>query len=367
MTVVSAFAVFWPLAGSPARSDGGVGGSDLEVYRDQLDEIARDRSAGLIGEAEAEAAKVEVSRRLIAADNNAEKSATAPASLWPRRVTALAGTLLLPIGAIALYTTVGSPQLPGKPLAARLRELHQNSAFANLISRVETHLNADPTDARGYELLAPVYMRFGRFDDAVNARRKILALKGESAERQADLGEALTAAANGIVTADAKAAFDRALALDAHEFKAQFYVGMAAEQDGDNKKAAGIWRDMLSKAPPEAPWIDAVTQMLARVEGASSPATATPGPSAQDVAAAAGMSAKDRNVMIRGMVARLADRLKQNGEDIQGWQRLLRAYTVLGERDKAHAAARDAKKALASDPEKLRRIEDVIKQMGLEG
>jgi cytochrome c-type biogenesis protein CcmH len=71
--------------------------------------------------------------------------------------------------------------------------------------------------------------------------------------------------------------------------------------------------------------------------------------------------------MIRGMVARLADRLKENGDDIEGWQRLVRAYMVLGERDKAVAAAGEAKRALASDPGKLRQIDDMLKSLGLEG
>jgi cytochrome c-type biogenesis protein CcmH len=79
------------------------------------------------------------------------------------------------------------------------------------------------------------------------------------------------------------------------------------------------------------------------------------------------MSEKDRGDMIRGMVARLADRLKENGNDFEGWQRLVRAYMVLGERDKAQAAAGDAKRALASDPDKLRQIGDMIKSLGLEG
>jgi cytochrome c-type biogenesis protein CcmH len=68
------------------------------------------------------------------------------------------------------------------------------------------------------------------------------------------------------------------------------------------------------------------------------------------------MSEKDRGEMIRGMVARLADRLKENGGDVDGWQRLLRAYMVLGERDKAFAAALTRGGRLASDPDKLRRI-----------
>jgi cytochrome c-type biogenesis protein CcmH len=215
-------------------------------------------------------------------------------------------------------------------------------------------------------------MRLGRFADAVNARRRLLALSGESADRQADLGEALAAAANGVVTVEAKAAFERALALDPNDLKSTYYTGIAAEQDGDKAKAAGIWTGMLKDAPPDAAWAPMVREALMRVGGTPPAAVAPPiagsaEPSAADVAAAGGMSEKDRGDMIRGMVARLADKLKQDGNDLEGWQRLLRAYMVLGERDKAAAAATNAKRALASDPDKLRQIGELIKSMGLEG
>jgi cytochrome c-type biogenesis protein CcmH len=365
MTAAAIFAVLWPLS----RRGGAAGGSDIAVYRDQLDEIARDRAAGLIGEREAEAARVEVSRRLIGAAEADDKPRPADAAspLWRRRATAVAGLVLLPLGAAALYLALGSPQLPGEPLAARLRAAPQNNSIIALVSQVEAHLERDPSDARGYEVLAPVYLRLGRFADAVTARRKLLVLSGETSERQADLGEALTAASNGIVTDEAKSAFERAVALDANALKAEFFLGVAAEQDGDKQKAATIWRGMLEQAPPDAPWAATVRESLARVGGTPPAFAAAPGPSADDVAAANAMSEKDRGDMIRGMVARLADRLKQNGDDIEGWQRLVRAYMVLGERDKAHAAAADAKRALASDPDKLRRIEDMIKDLGLEG
>ena len=99
----------------------------------------------------------------------------------------------------------------------------------------------------------------------------------------------------------------------------------------------------------------------------TSPSSAAPGPTADEIAAAGAMSEKDRGEMIRNMVARLADRLKENGSDVEGWQRLLRAYLVLGEREKAISAADAAKRALANDADKLRRIEDMIKSLGLEG
>jgi cytochrome c-type biogenesis protein CcmH len=180
---------------------------------------------------------------------------------------------------------------------------------------------------------------------------------GPSAEREANLGEALAAAAGGVVTANARAAFERALALDAAEPKARFFIGLAAEQDGKPAEAAAVWRRLLKDAPPDAPWIDFVREALARVEVGSLP-------NEKEIAE---LPPGERVAMVQGMVARLAERLKNDGSDVEGWLRLLRSYMVLGERDKARAAAADARRALASDPEKLRRVNELIKGLGLEG
>jgi cytochrome c-type biogenesis protein CcmH len=359
MTAAAIFAVLWPLS----RRGADRGGSDIAVYRDQLDEITRDRSAGLIGEAEAEAAKVEVSRRLLAAADaaEAEKSVGDGSPVWRRRAAAITGLVLLPAGAIALYLMLGSPQLPGEPLASRQSE---NRSIETLVAQVEDHVARNSDDGRGWEVLAPVYMRLGRFGDAVTAWHNALRLNGESASREADLGEALVAVGNGIVTADAKAAFERAVALDANDVIARFYLGMAADQDGRRAEAEKIWRDLLAKAPPGAPWADVVRQALARD---APPALAAPGPSAADVAAASQMDPETQKQMIGGMVARLADRLKQDGSDVEGWLRLVRAYVVLGERDKAQAAATDARRALAGNADRIRRIDELVKELGLQG
>jgi cytochrome c-type biogenesis protein CcmH len=122
-------------------------------------------------------------------------------------VVAILALVVLPIGAGAFYLEVGSPELPAQPLSARASD-PQNQSIEHLIAQVEAHLESNPEDPRGWEVIAPVYLRLGRFDDAVKARRNVLRLDGETAERQADLGEALVGAANGVVTAEAKAAFE---------------------------------------------------------------------------------------------------------------------------------------------------------------
>ena len=384
MTAVAVLAVLWPLGRARAAAAAAVdtSGSDLAVYRDQLAEIDRDRAAGRIAEREAEAARVEVSRRLLAAADAAAAAASAAAqasdgpdsaAAWRRRAAAVAALTVVPLGAVAFYLALGSPGLPGEPLAARLQEPAEHRSIATLIGQVETHLARNPEDGRGWEVLAPVYMRLGRFDEAVTARRNALRLLGTTTAREADVGEALTAQANGIVTDEAKAAFERALVLDGENVRARFFVGLAAEQDGRRSDAAGIWRDILAKAPPGAPWIEFVQRSLARLDDASSAsadrggANAAPGPTEQDMAAAAELTPEQRQSFVRGMVQRLADRLKQDGSDVDGWLRLVRAYTVLGDRDKARAAASDARRALAPEPEKVRRLDDLVKGLGLEG
>jgi cytochrome c-type biogenesis protein CcmH len=364
MTAAAIFAVVWPL-GRASRAS--AGGSDLAVYKDQLKEIDSDRACGLIGEAEAEAARLEISRRLLAAaDAPSGASAAATGSLRSerRRVAAVAALAVLTLGPLGFYIALGSPNIPGEPAFARVTTPKGHESIASLVSQVEAHLATSPNDGAGWEVLAPVYTRLGRFDDAVQARKKALLLNGPTATREADLGEAETAAANGVVTAEAKAAFERAVASDPKEAKARYFLGLAAEQDGMNDEAASIWRSMLAEAPTGAPWVAFVRQALARVSGGP---VAAVEPSTADISAVANMSEDARRDTIRGMVARLANRLHDNGGDVEGWLRLVRAYVVLGDRTKAKDAAADAKRALGERPDDVRRIDDLVKGLGLEG
>ena len=365
MTAAAVWAVLWPLArrGRDLRS-----GSDVAVYRDQLAEIQRDRAAGLIGENEAVGAQVEISRRLIAAaDAQAVAPADAASATWRRRAVAVAALTLLPLGAAALYLALGSPSLPDQPLAARVAGARGNPSIDTLIGQVEDHLSGHPEDGRGWEVIAPVYLRLGRFDDAVKARRNALKLNGATAERESALGEALVFAANGVVTAEAKAAFEQAIALDANGVQARYFLGLAAEQDGDRTQAAATWRALIAAAPPDAPWLDLLRSALARVErGAGGIAAGGSSTDASDEAAVQ-LGPEQRKAMIEGMVNRLSERLHRDGADVDGWLRLVRSYMVLGEPDKARAAVVDARRALAGDAVKLRRLDDLLRGLGLEG
>jgi cytochrome c-type biogenesis protein CcmH len=358
MMLAAAFAVLWPLSRAPSP---GAAGSEVAIYRDQLAEVDRDLVNGVIGAAEADAARVEVSRRLLAASKIEDAQPQATSTVL-RRAVAITALVVLPVASAALYLHYGSPAMvdvvatPNAPVAAA------NAPLDQLVAQVEAHLEKNPRDGRGWEVLAPVLFKLGRFDDAVRAFRNALTYNGETAARHANLGEALGAASNGVITAEAKAEFERARALDPGDVKARYFLGLAAEQDGRRDDAEAAWRSLLNDALPDAPWRRGVERALASLTGKIAPDIPD-----DDVAAARSMSDEQRATFIRGMVERLASRLKQNGDDFDGWVRLIRAYLVLGDRDKANAAASDARGAFGGDPARLQTLNDQLKQFGLGG
>ena len=370
MTAAAVFAVLWPLSRHPKDGEGDP--HDVAVYRDQLEEVDRDRKAGLIGASEADAARIEISRRLLAAADSAAKPELkgSASPLWRRRAAALIALILLPVVAGTLYMRWGSPQLPGAPQASRVDAPLQNRSLDSMVAQVEAHLEKNPDDGQGWQVVAPVYMRTGRFNDAVRARANTIRLLGTSADREADLGEAQVAAANGVVTADAKATFERALKEEAGNLKAQYFVGLVAEQDGRPEEAARIWRAMLETAPANAPFRPLVQRSLARVEPnapAVEPKAPQPGPSQEDMAAAQQLTPEQRQEMIRGMVDRLSERLKTDSSDFEGWLRLVRAYAVMGEKEKAREAFLSARNTIGDDAEKRKRLDELAKGLGIEG
>ncbi|PSJ53703.1 c-type cytochrome biogenesis protein CcmI [Kumtagia ephedrae] len=364
LTLAASLAVMLPLAGR-TRADN-PRDHDIEVYRDQLKELERDAARGLIGPAEAEEAKAEIGRRILrlAGPENAD-SARAGAKL-PRMV-AVAAVLAVPVIAWGVYAVTGSPALPGQPLSARLAEDPADSSLEELIARAEGHLVSNPEDGRGWDVLAPIYLRGGRFADSVSAYRNAIRLLGETPDRLAGLGEAQASAAGGLVTAEARASFERAMAADPANPKARFYLATALAQEGRLKEAGEAWRTMLSALPADNPWREAVQQAIAEADRRIAAADAPPaaGPSQSEIEAAQKMSPQDRAAMIEQMVAGLDQKLRENPRDPEGWMRLVRSYAMLGRTDAARDALARGLEALDGDSEDGRRLLALAASLGL--
>lgn len=358
MTAAAVMAALLPLARRPAGEEDDRAG-DLAVYRDQLAEIERDREAGLIGAPEAEAARTEVARRLL----NAGPDRAAVASPIAARAAALVALVTVPALAFGLYAYIGSPQMPDLPLEARLAGKSGPEDIPAMIARVERHLADNPDDASGWQVLAPVYMSVDRPADAARAFAELARLSGRTPDLLEAQGEALVAAARGEVTPEALAVFHEALALDPDRVKALYYRALDHANAGRKAEALADLVHLTGVSPADAPWLPTVRAIIADLEGAS-PEPA-PGPTGEDMAAAADMSPQDRQAMISGMVERLAGRLKETPDDPEGWSRLVNAYMVLGRPDDARAALAAARAALAADAAGLSRVEAAATAAGL--
>ncbi|WP_158818701.1 c-type cytochrome biogenesis protein CcmI [Methylocapsa sp. S129] len=357
MTGAAILCALWPLSRRRSGPEGQA--RAIAFHKAQLAEIDRDVERGQLPPSEAAGARAEAARRLIAASDVAKTTAGAGdgrASLRARAAVVIV-FVAIPLVTFGLYLKLGSPNLPDQPILARAGAAG-NGDLGAALAKIEAHLIADPNDGRGFKVIAPVYMRLGRFDDAAKAFGEALRLLGEDAPMRADYGEALTAAAGGIVTAQARAAFEQALTDRGDLPKARYYIGLAAEQDGDKPKATAIYQKLLADGPAGAPWLANVRERLAGLEAAP----AAPG---GEAAAIAALDPAAQQSAIRGMVERLAERLAQNGDDAQGWLRLIRAYGVLHETDKARDALVQARKAMTGNETAGRDLDALAREFGL--
>lgn len=377
--------------------------ADLAVYKDQLSEVESDLDRGLISSDEAGSARAELARRLIRRaeqDVDSDVVGSGPSddaadSVHPsgnafsglRQNLAFAAAAIVPLIAVGLYLAVGSPGMPGQPYAERMSVATENASVAELVGKIEAELRQRPDDGKGWAVLAPVYMRMQRFDDAANAYAQSIRLLGETPQRLAGFAEATIVASNGLVPERARLAFERLLALDPKHVEARFWLAQAKEQDGDKPGALKSYRALLDSAPADAPWRGLVEERIAAVQGetpntgpSSAPNGASnpevrqtpgeavndaPGPSAADIAAAGELSADQRSEFINQMVTRLSERLKNDGKDAGGWTRLIRAYVVLGRKEEAVAALAEAKRHFADDAGQMGDFEALSKSLGL--
>ena len=304
---------------------------NLAVYRDQLQELERDQGRGLIGAAEAEAARNEISRRLL------QVAKAKPAAVGSKY--SLLAVLLVPLIALPIYAKYGSPRSPDVRLQERLKGAIANQDFEALVATVEAHLAQNPNDIEGWKVLAPAYKRERRWGDAADAYANILQLAPPTAEAIADYGEMLVFANEGMVTSDAERAFAEALKLDAKNDRAKFYYDMALKQEG---KAPASSDEQIAAGQAKAPAL-----------------------SDEQMAAGQAMSTEDQTAMIAGMMDGLEQKLGNNSRDLEGWKRLIRARRISNEIDKAKISLDLAMNIFKDEPSALEDLQGLAKELGI--
>jgi cytochrome c-type biogenesis protein CcmH len=374
LTAAVVAALLRPLFASRAP-EGPVPGASAAVYRDQLAEIASEEARGLIGPAEAEAARVEIARRLLAAADRASDPEPAPSSREVRTVATFLAAAL-PMLAVVVYLAVGTPGLPDQPFAARSPD---GRNVEQLLAKVEARLRAHPEDGRGWDVIAPVYLRLGRHHEAAAAFQQALRLMGESADRLAGLAEAHIRANDGHVSEVARKAYERLRVLTPERVEPRFWLAVAAEQEGRNEEAVRAYAQLLTEGRAAAPWRASVVERWKAVRAKlglatepvpdgvaeAKPTGLAPALAREDVRAIKELPEDARRRMIEDMVAGLDKRLAENGRDLEGWQRLIRAYAVLGRREDALGALERARSAFAEETQALDALSALARALGL--
>ncbi len=403
LAMTAAAALLIVLALMCAGREQGAAAADMQVYKDQLAEVDRDLARGVISESDAETVRIEVSRRLLEADRQAaagRRDGAAPKAATAALAVAVAAVLVG--GALGLYRWIGAPGYPDLPLAKRIAAaedarrsrpdqataeaeaaalprlpVEASEEYSDLMERLRSAVAERPSDLQGQRLLARNEAALGNFAAAAKAQARVLEILGgaSTADDHAVQADFLIMAAGGYVSPEAEAALARALESDPENGAARYYSGLLFLQTGRPDLAFGLWSALLESSAAGDPWVPPIRAQiedLARVAGVANyqppvPAAPAPerGPTAEDLEAAAAMTAEERMEMIRGMVAGLSERLATEGGPPEDWARLIGALGVLGESERASAIADEAAEVFAGNDAALGLIADARERAGL--
>ncbi|MBK1698451.1 c-type cytochrome biogenesis protein CcmI [Rhodovibrio salinarum] len=271
---------------------------DIEVYRDQLKEVERNKTRNLIGDEEAEAAKAEIGRRILEADQRRQKAASEGASTSRAtvRVAAVLIAVAVPAGAVTLYLSEGRPDLEGQPFASRNLpedagtrlsgrggngmgqqaqsgspaqgggQSGQGQSLAQAADNLAAKLEQNPDNVDQWVLLGRTRLAMQRYDAAVEAFEQAAQRAPERAEVNAYYGEALVMANRGTVVPKAQDAFRKVRAQVPDDPRSRFYLGLAEKQAGNPQAALEMWKQLAADAEPGAPYLQALSQQMAQVE-----------------------------------------------------------------------------------------------------
>jgi cytochrome c-type biogenesis protein CcmH len=380
------------------RATGPAEAFDLQVYRDQLKEVDADAARGKIPEDEAERLRVEISRRLLAADakvRDATEGGNQPKALG------YAMAALIPLivigGGFGLYVQLGAPGYADIPLKQRLADAEEalvsRASQAEIEARVPPQTDADasqdyrdlvqklraavaerPDDLQGYLLLARSEAALGNFRAAYLSQAQIIKLKGRRATTQdfTDLADMMILAAGGYVSPEAQSVLEQALERDPDNGVARYYGGLMMAQVGRPDVALRMWTNLLRTSAPTDPWVTPIAQQiedlafLAGTKNFEMPELGgARGPSAADVAAAQDMTAGERAEMIRGMVSQLSTRLAEEGGPPEDWARLISSLGVLGDTEQASAIWTEAQIVFADNDAAIEQLRGAAAQAGV--
>ncbi|KKB09052.1 hypothetical protein VE26_03215 [Devosia chinhatensis] len=317
ITVIACAVLFYAAAGRGVNATEPQTEDANSHFRLLLAGIDADLASGKLEADQALAAKAELAREMLRSKG---RMAGAQGRDLGRglQLAGLAGVAAIAFG---FYAILGSPDMPAQPLAERPEIVAQSISLGDAIAQIEARLAETPDDVRGWTVIAPAYVETGRYGDAVNAYRQVLALSAPSAEVETDLAEALLLDAGGSGSDEALDLLRNVAATDPANVRARLYLAAEAMRTGDYETAGTYWREAIGLAGGDEPWLAAAREGLAVAEAGGTDNLA-------------GQQAE----MIQSMVGGLAGRLAAEGGSVEEWTQLVQSYIVLGDLEEAQSA-----------------------------
>lgn len=382
--------IAWPFLRPAGTEDGD---SAMSVYRDQMQEVARDQQAGLISAQEATAATAEIERRAL---HSARLAGPATRATGPAPKVALTLTALAGVAGLALYAGLGTPGANDRPLAARGTEILQmQAASGDLPSQVQllaVAASEAPDNLNRWVELAGAQMLVGDYANAAKAWDKAAELAPERSDFLSAQAEALTFANDDRVGEDARAIFEQ-LATEHGDPRARYYLALAEAQNRNFDAALTRWTALLNDATPGESWIPMVRRDIAQAAGLLGrdltqilpDATEAelklargeaPGnellPAQEDLtvsdstdaaSAITDLPREEQEELIAAMVSGLEARLQEDPDDLKGWIMLVRSFAAMERPEKAQQAYETALGVFEDDPQSLAQLKQIAGSM----
>ena len=287
VTAIACAALFYAVVGRTVNAAGPDLADPNDHFRLALLGIEADEQSGKLDAEQAQAARGELAREMLRGQAESQPSPVRELG----RVPLLVGLMAVAALSLGLYAILGRPDLPAQPLAERSELAVQSMDLADAIARIETRLAQVPDDLRGWQVIAPAYLEQGRFADAANAYRRIIALGGPNPDAQTDLAEALLLQADGAGSPEAMELLQAAAQADGTHVRSRLYLAAEMMRTGDFETAARYWQEVIGLAQGDEAWLPAARQGLAVAQNGGVDTAAAPDAE-----------------LIQSMVAGLADR-----------------------------------------------------------
>ena len=387
LTAVAGLRVITPLIRPPeAVADD----PQVALYKAQLEEVDRDVAREVLAPEDAERAKTEIARRLLAATGHAAATSESP---WNKTAAIAASVLMIALSG-GIYWKLGAPGYPDMPLQTRIangdefraNRPTQDAAEATApaleipefpeeylasVAQLRTLVPLRPTEIEGWELLAFHESQLRNYPASADAQGEVVALKGDDApaEDLVKYADLLAAAADGYVSPETEGVVRQLLQIAPDSIPGRYYLGAMFDQTDRPDLALQLWRSILESGAAETFHL-ALARRFVGDAAVRAGSNYTPPPATQmaleDVLGNEGLDEAAQAEMIQGMVSGLADRLGTQGGPVNQWARLIVAYGVLGQVDDAKAILAEARDTFGASEQAVAVLDEAAQRAGIE-